>query len=64
MNSLPPAQEHLKPSHDDGSEAAVSRLLRSSSGRVVPDSQIGLHSLPPLRKSTLSLVDRDVLISA
>ena len=67
--SLPPVQEHLKPCNDDGTEAEVSRLLRSSSGRLAAASQIGLGSLPPLRKFTrnclLLLVNRDVyLLSA
>lgn len=48
--SLPPGQEHLKPSQVDDTEAALSRLLRSSSGRYAADPQIGLGSLPPLRK--------------
>lgn len=48
---LPPLKEHLKPSYVDDTEAAVSRLLRSSSGRCAPDAQIGLGSLPPLRES-------------
>ncbi|KAF8555997.1 hypothetical protein OG21DRAFT_1602549 [Imleria badia] len=46
--SLPPLQQHLKPSHGDDTEAAVSRLLRSSSGRCAAEPQIGLGSLPPL----------------
>ncbi|KAI9464238.1 hypothetical protein HD554DRAFT_2122803 [Boletus coccyginus] len=43
-----PVQEHLKPSPADDTEAALSRLLRSSSGRCAAGSQIGLSSLPPL----------------
>ncbi|KAF8448992.1 hypothetical protein L210DRAFT_3439685 [Boletus edulis BED1] len=43
----PSVQEHLKPSHVDDTEAAVSRLLRSSSGRCTAEPQIGL-GLPPL----------------
>jgi hypothetical protein len=47
--SLPPVQEHLKPSQVDDTEAAVSRLLRSSSGRFA-EPLIALGSLPPLRE--------------
>jgi len=51
-SAVDPVQEHLKPSPADDSEAALSRLLRSSSGRCTAGSQIGLSSLPPLRKFT------------
>lgn len=50
IEPLPPVQEHLKPCQVDDTEAAVSRLLRSSSARYAAEPQIGLSSLPPLRK--------------
>lgn len=51
-----PVQEHFKSSPTDDTEAALSRLLRSSSGRCAAGSQIGLSSLPPLGKFTHSLL--------
>lgn len=53
--SPPPVKEHLKPSHIDDTEAAVSRLLRSSSGRCAVEPQIGIGSLPALRKFSVAV---------
>ncbi|KAG9313012.1 hypothetical protein JVU11DRAFT_6451 [Chiua virens] len=54
--SSPPVQDYLKPSQEDDTEAEVSRLLRSSSGRCAAEPQFGLNSLPPLPHPTDSVI--------
>ncbi|KIK96051.1 hypothetical protein PAXRUDRAFT_826403 [Paxillus rubicundulus Ve08.2h10] len=45
---LPLTSQHLKPNYDEDTEAAVSRLLRSSSGRFAVESEMDFASLSPL----------------
>lgn len=55
---VPPMPEQpwaeIRPVVDEEHEAAVSRLLRSSSARYVEASELDYATLPPLRKFSLS----------
>ncbi|KIJ65630.1 hypothetical protein HYDPIDRAFT_88481 [Hydnomerulius pinastri MD-312] len=45
---LPTISEHLKPTQEEDTEAAVNRLLRSSSARIPLGSEMDFATLPPL----------------
>ncbi|KAG0709321.1 hypothetical protein DFH29DRAFT_986690 [Suillus ampliporus] len=48
LEPLPSMDEHLQPHREEDAEAAVSRLLRSSSARFGVESGLNYSSLPPL----------------
>lgn len=50
LESLASIPKHLQPTREEDAEAAVSRLLRSSSARFPVESGLNYASLPPLRK--------------
>ncbi|KAH7913828.1 hypothetical protein BJ138DRAFT_1171030 [Hygrophoropsis aurantiaca] len=47
-DTVPPIPELLKPCREEDTEAAVSRLLRSSSARFAVGSELDYASLPPM----------------
>ncbi|KAF9218956.1 hypothetical protein BS17DRAFT_790277 [Gyrodon lividus] len=61
---LPSIPQHLKPHQDESTEAAVSRLLRSSSGRFAAESVMDFTSLPPLPHPINSVIPPPTMSTA